>query len=276
MTKIAYDPVKDRFAALVRRSRLLRNVFYSTLDLFFLRSWYVRSRLKELYNQHYADNDPWTILDAGSGFGQYDRYLLRGFSNSHIHAVDVKDQYLSDCRQFFQTDSEAGRIRFEQLDLVHQTLPSRTYDTVLCIDVLEHIERDEQVLSNISASLRPGGRLVMHSPSVYAEADAGEEDTFVDEHARTGYEAGDLAQRFQRAGLTVEEIRYTYGPKGHKAWEWLIKRPMLWFNRFGLYTLIWLPLYYLVMLPPGLFYMRMDMRSENTTGTGILGVARKL
>ena len=78
-----------------------------------------------------------------------------------------------------------------------------------------------------------------------------------------------------RAGLHPLRISYTYGAAGHRAWEWLIKRPMLWFNRFGMLPLIWLPFYYLLVLPPGLFLMKRDMQRENEYGTGILGVAIK-
>ncbi len=38
MNKIAYDPVKDRFARIVRKSKKLRKIFYTLLDLIFLRS----------------------------------------------------------------------------------------------------------------------------------------------------------------------------------------------------------------------------------------------
>ena len=47
MSRIAYDPVKDRFAKIIRKFRFLRTLFYKILDLFFLRSWYVRDILRE-------------------------------------------------------------------------------------------------------------------------------------------------------------------------------------------------------------------------------------
>src|SRR5690625_812450 len=97
MSRIAYDPVKDRFAAIIRKSRGLRTLFYGLLDLFFLRSWYVRRVLKK-HASPLDDQGPWKLLDAGSGFGQYDRFILRQFSNVQVRAVDVKADYLDDCR----------------------------------------------------------------------------------------------------------------------------------------------------------------------------------
>src|SRR5690625_170557 len=103
MSRIAYDPVKDRFATIIRNSRGLRTLFYGLLDLFFLRSWYVRRILKK-HASALDDQGPWKLLDAGSGFGQYDRFILRQFSNVKVRAVDVKADYLDDCRHYFRRE----------------------------------------------------------------------------------------------------------------------------------------------------------------------------
>jgi len=275
MSKIAYDPTKDKFARWIRRSRLLRTLFYKTLDLFFLRSWYVRAALREYYRGRFASQEKWDILDAGSGFGQYDRFILRSFPNAVIHAVDVKEDYLQDCRYYFDKQISKGRIRFETHDLVTDDLPSESFDLALCVDVLEHIEDDTGVMRRIRSALRPGGIFIMHSPSHYSEEDAGEDEFFVDEHARAGYSKEDLSEKLKASGLEPVSLRYSYGKWGHRAWVMLIKVPMLWFTRFGMVTLLWLPFYYLLTLLPGLAMMALDRRSDNPRGTGILGIARK-
>lgn len=275
MSKIAYDPTKDQFAKWIRRSRLLRSLFYRLLDLFFLRSWYVRSALREQYRNRFSKNEQWKLLDAGSGFGQYDRYILRKFRNARIHAVDVKQDYLDDCRFYFQRDIATGRIEFDSLDLVDQELPKTAFDLALCVDVLEHIEEDVTVMSRIRSALKPGGVFIMHSPSHYSEEDAGEDEFFVDEHARAGYSKEELRQKFEKAGLEPISLRYSYGEWGHRAWELLIKVPMLWFTRFGMKTMLWLPFYYLATLVPGLIMMAVDRKRDNHWGTGIIGMAQR-
>lgn len=275
MSKIAYDPTKDKFARWIRRSRLLRTLFYSTLDLFFLRSWYVRSALRAWNHNLFASKEKWDILDAGSGFGQYDRFMLRRFPNVTIHAVDVKEEYLQDCRFYFKEEIRHGRIRFETHDLVTDDLPSESFDLALCVDVLEHIEEDTAVMCRIRKALRPGGIFIMHSPSHFSEEDAGEDAFFVDEHARAGYSKEDLSEKLLASGLEPVSLRYSYGRWGHRAWVMLIKVPMLWFTRHGMLTMIWLPFYYMLTLLPGLAMMILDQRAGNERGTGILGVARK-
>ncbi len=275
MSKIAYDPTKDKFARWIRRSRFLRTLFYKTLDLFFLRSWYVRSALRRLHQDRFSSLQKWEILDAGSGFGQYDRFMLRRFPNARIHALDIKEDYLDDCRYYFKKDIAAGKIRFDHADLVNDELPSESYDLALCVDVLEHIEEDVRVMTSIRKALRPGGVFIMHSPSHYSQEDAGEDEFFVDEHARAGYSKEDLAEKLEKSGLEPVSLDYSYGKWGHRAWVMLIKVPMLWFTRFGMITLLWLPFYYVLTLLPGLVMMWLDRKGDNERGTGILGIARK-
>jgi len=274
MSRIAYDPVKDRFASLIRHSVFLRTLFYRLLDLFFLRSWYIRSVMRH-YVKEMDKVGSWKLLDAGCGFGQYDRFVLKEFKQVLVTAVDVKRDYLEDARSYFRRKGYEERIRFQQMDLLDPDLEVEDYEFVLCVDVLEHIEEDRKVIQNMASVLTPGGYFLMHSPSIYAEEDAGEDETFVDEHARTGYSKKEISEKLESAGLVPVEVAYTYGRKGHRAWELLIKRPMLWMNRYKLWVLPLLGVYYLFTLPYGLLLMSQDMKRENEKGTGIYALAKK-
>lgn len=273
MSRIAYDPVKDRFANIIRNSRFLRTLFYKLLDLFFLRSWYVRDILRD-YGSEIDRKGSWKLLDAGSGFGQYDRFILQEFPNARIKAIDVKKDYLEDSRQYFQEETRRGRIDFQQQDLL-QINYDKEFDFTICIDVLEHIEDDRQVMQNIHKALLPGGYFLIHSPSVYSEKDASGDDSFVDEHARVGYSKKDIQEKLESAGFDVRDVEYTYGSKGHLAWELLIKYPMLWLTKIKLWVLPLMAVYYIFTLPVGLVLMSLDMRDENDRGTGIYALARK-
>jgi SAM-dependent methyltransferase len=276
MSQIAYDPVKDRFATFIRNNRLLRSIFYLLLDLFFLRSWYVRKFIRKWHKDYglKTDQNQLQILDAGSGFGQYDYFLLRKFNNVTIDAVDVKKDYLDDCRHFFEKDIRDGRISFQEMDLLDPVLEKK-YDLIICVDVLEHIEEDVRVMKHLSNSLKPGGLFIMHSPSHYAEEDADGDESFVGEHARAGYSKEDISTKLKLAGLNPKDLVYSYGVAGHLAWVLLIKWPMLWLTNVGLISVLILPFWYLITLIPGLLLMRIDMLTNNEKGTGILATARK-
>lgn len=273
MSRIAYDPVKDRFADIIRRFRFLRTIFYKLLDLFFLRSWYVRDILRK-YGSKLDRQGEWRLLDAGSGFGQYDRFVLQEFSNVKVKAIDVKADYLEDSRRYFQEQISEGKISFEQQDLLQLSYPE-TFNFVICIDVLEHIENDREVMENMYRALKPGGYFLMHSPSIYSEEDAGGDDSFVDEHARVGYSKQDIGDKLESAGFQLTDVAYTYGKKGHLAWELLIKYPMLWLTKIKLWALPVMVVYYLFTLPIGLVLMSLDLRDDNERGTGVYALARK-
>lgn len=273
MSRIAYDPVKDRFAQIIRKFRFLRTLFYKILDLFFLRSWYIRKILRQ-YGSRLDAQGEWKLFDAGSGFGQYDRFILQQFDNVTVKAVDVKKDYLEDSRSYFEQDIKGGRISFYQEDLLEINY-EEIFDFVICVDVLEHIEEDTKVMKNIYRSLQSGGYFLMHSPSIYSEEDADGDESFVDEHARPGYSKNDIRAKLERSGYDVVDVAYTYGPKGHLAWELIIKYPMLWLNKIKLWALPVMAVYYIPVLPLSLLMMALDIRADNERGAGIYALAQK-
>ena len=273
MSKIEYDPVKDRFAGIIRNSRTLRRIFYVLLDLFFLRSWHIRKILKTAGDE-YEQKGKWQLLDAGCGFGQYDRFILSWFENVEVEAVDIKTDYLEDNRHFFRREIESGRIHFDKLDLL-SLKKNRAYDFALCVDVLEHIEQDQLVMNNLYQALKSGGTLLIHSPSHYSEGDAGGEDSFVGEHARTGYSKNDIQVKLNNAGFEHIKTHYTYGFWGHKAWVLSVKWPMIWFNRLGLAAVLPLLIYYPIVMPFCVLMNGVDLFSSNPKGNGIYAIARK-
>lgn len=216
----------------------------------------------------------WSLLDAGSGFGQYDRFILQEFDNVRIKAIDVKSDYLEDSRHYFVKEINRDRIDFRQQDLLDLNY-TEDFDFAICIDVLEHIEDDRKVMENIHRSLAPGGYFLMHSPSIYSEEDAGGDDSFVDEHARVGYSKDDISEKLKSAGFEIVDVAYTYGERGHLAWELLIKYPMLWLTKLKLWALPLMAVYYIFTLPVGLVLMSLDMKDKNERGTGIYALAQK-
>lgn len=274
MSQIAYDPVKDRLAAIIRNSRFLRTAFYYLLDMLFLRSWHVKRTIKKLKRGRLANQKSSHILDAGCGFGQYDRFLLKILPNAVIDAIDVKEDYLADCRSYYSEEIKNGNIVFRKADLLTFDEKSK-YDFVLCVDVLEHIHEDVDVMRRLNEALKPDGYLLMHSPSHLAKHDAGDDEFFVDEHARAGYSREELADKFLETGYDPVKIQYTYGKWGHAAWVMLIKWPMLLLNKIGFISVVLFPFWYALVILPSLFFMRLDLHSGNPDGTGILGLAQK-
>ncbi len=273
MSKIAYDPVKDRFAGIIRNSRFLRRLFYFLLDLFFLRSWHIRRILKKTGSE-FDQRGEWKLLDAGCGFGQYDRFILSQFKNVKVHSVDVKEDYLQDNQHYFQKDIQKERIQFYEADLLEFSSET-TFDFIICIDVLEHIVEDVNVMRNLQSSLKDGGYLLMHSPSHYSEEDADEDDSFVGEHARPGYSKEEVTSKLKKAGFDSVKPHYTYGFWGHLSWVLSVKWPMIWFNKLNLIAVLPLLIYYPIVMPFSLMMSFVDLFTKNEKGTGIYALAEK-
>ena len=269
-----YDPIKDRLGDVFTRSPRLNKTFYRLLDTVFLRAWYVRREVRALIETMPADR-PVRVLDAGTGFGQYAYFLLDTFPNVEVVAVDVKAEYLARARRFFDQTPHAGRITFRRLDLTEPMDEQDAYDLVLSVDVMEHIEDDRAVFANVARVLRPGGYLVVNTPSDQGGSgvtDASDE-SFIGEHVRDGYPPAELQEKLETAGLAVVDWMYTYGRYGSAAWRLLIKWPIQLLNRSMALGVV-LPFYYVPALPAGLVLNALDLRWKNPTGTGLLMIAR--
>lgn len=273
MSKIEYDPVKDKFSAIIKNSSVLRRIFYFLLDLFFLRSWHIRHVIKQTGDSLDQEGE-WKLLDAGCGFGQYDRFILNRFNNVKVDSVDVKKDYIRNNEHYFSEEVRRGRVRFYPADLL-QFKSDQSFDMAICIDVLEHIQEDVRVMKNISTHLKQGGYFLMHSPSHYSEEDGDEEDSFVGEHARPGYSKEEISEKLKKAGLEPETVHYTYGFWGHKAWVLSVKWPMIWFNKLGLFAALPLLIYYPVVMPFCLLMNLADLYTKNEKGNGVYALAKK-
>ena len=267
-----YDPVKNIFASVIRRLPFLRIIFYKTLDIMFLRSWYVRRELRKI--RRLFGETKIEIYDAGSGFGQYTYFMSKKLIPSNILSVDVKDDWINDCRDFFSS-RKIENVDFAVEDLTNISHQDK-FDLILCVDVMEHIEDDLRVFNNFLAALREGGYLVINSPSVFGGSDVHheEEKSFIGEHARDGYSQEDLESKLHPIGFTTYSSKYTYGFWGDKAWRLGVKYPMVLLNVSKIFLII-LPVYYLLTLPFTLLMMMLDFSGENEIGSGINFIAKK-
>ncbi len=267
-----YDPIKDIFAKFIRKSVLLRWIFYKILDIVFLRSWYIRRELKRILKNRRGKKT--RILDAGSGFGQYSYFISRKFPNTEILAVDIKEEYLKDCREFF-IRKNLMNVDFQNIDLTKMNFEN-AFDLILCVDVMEHIDDDVKVLQNFYCSLRNDGYLIINTPSVFGGSDVHNQndESFISEHFRTGYSKEELFDKLSWAGFRNNLGFYTYGFYGDIAWRILIKYPMILLN-LNKWFLILLPLYYVLTLPLSLIMMFIDTKSKIDKGTGLITISLK-
>lgn len=265
-----YDPIKRSLGNVFNKSQFLRRLFYNLLDLLLLRTWHVHRELKAwAKGRNSAD-----ILDAGAGFGQYSYHMSGMNSNFKILAVDVKEEQVVDCNNFFK---QIGRtnVHFEVADLT-KFVKENSYDLALSVDVMEHILEDVQVFRNIHASLRKGGMILISTPSDQGGSDVheGDDSSFIEEHVRDGYNIKEIEDKLRTAGFEKVEARYAYGTPGKISWRLSMKYPIQMLGVTKLFFII-LPFYYLVTFPFAYVLNYIDSTSTHKTGTGLIVKAWK-
>ena len=116
-------------------------------------AWQSRLVVPELGNR---------IVEVGCGIGNFTRFLL---DRQAIYAVDIDPSCVERIRARYPNQpnlhmevSEPGSPAFERL---REFLP----DSCVCLNVLEHIERDEEALRSMASVLVPGGVIVLLIPA---------------------------------------------------------------------------------------------------------------
>ncbi len=267
-----YDPIKNIFADIIKKFPVLRILFYKILDLMFLRSWYVRRELKNL-RKNFGDKKIF-IYDAGSGYGQYSYFMAKKLLPNEIYSIDVKDEWIKDCKEFFSSQ-KISNVSFGIEDLTEINHQNK-FDLIVSVDVMEHIPDDVKVFQNFYNALKPGGYLLINTPSIYGGSDVHDEsgESFISEHAREGYSVEDLESKLKPLGFTIYRTRFTYGFWGDKAWRLGIKYPMQLLNISKIFFIV-LPFYYLATFLFTYLMMWIDYTSNNKVGAGINLIAKK-
>jgi SAM-dependent methyltransferase len=267
-----YEPIKKSLGRFFAGSMFMRRTLYFLLDLLLLRTWHVKKILRKIVRQFPGDA---SVLDAGSGFGQYTWRMSKMNSHWKIKAVDINSEQIEECNRFFGKKGLSDRVTFSMCDLTKLS-DSNKYDIVLSVDVMEHIEEDLLVFQNFYRSLRENGILIISTPSDKGGSDVHDdtEESFIDEHVRDGYSISDISEKLSKAGFSTIEAVYTYGKPGNISWRLSMKYPVKMLNISYLFFII-LPFYYLIFFPVSIILNIFDLSLTHKTGTGLLVTARK-
>lgn len=80
-------------------------------------------------------------------------FILRNYPGVRLTGLEIKDEQVLDCKQYFQKEGFAKRIRLLSGDLL-DFHSSDTFDLAIAIDIMEHIEDDVRVMRNLHKSLK--------------------------------------------------------------------------------------------------------------------------
>ena len=140
-----------------------------------------------------------SILDIGAGdLRLKNKFIKAGFKGAY-HTADVGSEYQHD---------------YGNLDKV-----SRTYDAVLCIDVLEHLPLAEALryLHRMESLLNPGGIMILQT----ANARCVRHPSSWDMTHLHAFNLPDLWAYARAMGMEAEGRRVVFAPKRRSPWGWL-------------------------------------------------------
>lgn len=154
------------------------------------------------------------LLEIGPGYGQYTPRLAARVQR--LLAVDIDEACVRHVRAFKgNVDAITADICAERPD---PRLGEGAWESIVCLNVLEHAEHDQRVLGHMRRWLAPGGRVVLvlpAHPQLYGPMDrmAG--------HFRR-YTRRDILAKLARAGLVPLHASYI-NPVGGLGW-WINAR----------------------------------------------------
>ena len=198
------------------------------------------------------------ILEVGAGIGNISR-LLTG--HKLLVVTDGEANYLSYLTAVF---GKYQNVKVRPFDLDRgpdAELGSFGFDTIVCMNVLEHIEDDLRALRYMKSLLIPGGRLVLLVPAMRWLN--GSLDTSLGHYRR--YEKPDLGERLDQSGYRVQTMKYLnmIGVLGWFLNARILKRRTLSSGSLRFFDLL-VPL------------LRLEKRLKPTFGLSVLAVAEAL
>lgn len=168
------------------------------------------------------------ILEVGCGNGNFTELLAR--TGAHLTAIDCNETYVNAALNRLQGTShveilvaDATQINWTQSPqtLSKNGTETKSFDTIILLDVLEHIEKDVKLLRQLSHGLRSGGKLIVKVPALqwlYSPMDQA-----IGHYRR--YDRKTLSATFRQAGCSngsnfSEPIVWYFNAAGIPGW-WL-------------------------------------------------------
>lgn len=100
-----------------------------------------------------------SILEVGCGGG----HVLSQFRQAKLTGVDVSGEMLAKARA--NLEALGADFELKKGDIADVGLADKSFDGIVCTEVLEHVVDPEHVLRNIQRLVKPSGRVVITFPN---------------------------------------------------------------------------------------------------------------
>lgn len=177
----------------------IRTLLYPGLDL------HTRNRASLC---RFWKTGPRDVLDAGSGNGYFSWLAYK--TGARVVAMNYEQEQVEKARNFLAKYRRADPacLQFERCNLYDLTRETRTFDEIICFEVLEHLLRDRDVVTEFYRILHPGGALHLCCPHrLHPRHQAEVLDTKESGgHVRAGYTEEDYRNLLEPIGFQIESV----------------------------------------------------------------------
>ncbi len=154
--------------------------------------------------------------DAGCGSGLFTLYAAkRGNDVTGISFEEENNEKATERTDVLGLSARARFITGDLRELDRMAPRLGTFDQVLCMEVIEHIIDSPKLARDLASITRPGGRLLLTTPSLDHRANVfGDDISEVEDgrHVVYGYSHEQLREILGAAGFEITAAEYVVGP----------------------------------------------------------------
>jgi SAM-dependent methyltransferase len=103
------------------------------------------------------------VLEIGSGIGNLSSLLVA--DGERFVLSDMESHYLDALRRRFAGDARVEVVGYDLEAPPPAALAGRRFDTIVAVNVIEHIADDRALVGHLAAMLKPGGKLAVYVPA---------------------------------------------------------------------------------------------------------------
>ena len=183
----------------MKHAGTMKKEIYNQIQTIEQTHWWYVARRKIIFDWVFrtlSDNPALRVLDIGCGTGFNIEYLGNN-GYSHVTGLEFSNEPLTYCRSRNLKDLVYG-------DGARPPLRHESFDVIMALDLIEHLDNDVQALQEFGRLLKFDGTLIIFTPAfnfLWSLQDK------VGHHYRR-YTAGELREKLERVGLCVVKLTY--------------------------------------------------------------------
>lgn len=149
----------DQKKSFYNRYHKQNSVFFKSISDNNFTYFLILKKIKQAFN--YFNNRKLSVLDIGCGVGTIGFYIAE--KGHTFLGIDISERAISIAKEYKKISR--SKNTFFILGDVQSTIIRQKFDMVICTEVIEHLEKDEEMIKRINRLLKRNGILLLSTPS---------------------------------------------------------------------------------------------------------------